>query len=357
MEEQRNIIEQIFSNRILVHVLFWFSTLIIFAVYGMGIGWSFAVGFVMKLFFLPIQIAATYYLLYYQIPKFLYKKRYLRFAISLGLSALVFCTLAHLIEDFGLVKIMKGYSDNIHTFWEIIANPFANVGYNAEDIYLTVFIVAGLKFIKDRIDEKTEMDILEQEKAKAEINLLKAQINPRILSKTLHQLHTLAKEKSDAAPEVVIKLSEMLDYMLYQCNEPKVLISKEIELVQHYLDLEKLKYGDSIKINFYHQLENNFSEITPLLLLSIIESAFQKKEDLLPKNAKVEIILKEENRQLNLQLFSNLVKQEDLSKMSFHQQLKLLYPNQHQLTTKIKIGIFTLNVLLNLDNPPKHDLI
>ncbi len=347
VEKQINIIEKIFQNRILSHTLFWLSTLIIFAVYGMGIGWSFLVGFIMKLFFLPVQMAATYYLLYYQIPKFLYKKKYIRFVISFGLSALVFCTLAHLVEDFGLVKVMKGYSDNIHTFWEILANPFANVGYSAEDIYLTVFIVTGLKFIKDRIDEKTEMDILEQEKAKAEINLLKAQINPRILSKTLHQLHKLTKEKSDAAPEVVIKLSEMLDYMLYQCNDPKVLITNEINLVQNYLDLENLRYGDAITIIFFHSLENKFSEITPLLLLSLVESAFLKKEESLPKDAKVEIILKEENEQLSLQLLSNLVQEEKLIDTSFKKQLELLYPNQYQLSEEVKEGVYSLSLSLN----------
>lgn len=352
MEKQVNIIEKIFQNRILSHTLFWLSTLIIFAIYGMGIGWSFLVGFVMKLFFLPIQIAATYYLLYYQVPTFLYKKRYFRFAISLGLSALVFCTLAHLIEDFGLVKVMKGYSDNIHTFWEIVSNPFANVGYSAEDIYLTVFIVAGLKFIKDRIDEKTEMDILEQEKAKAEINLLKAQINPRILSKTLHQLHKLTKEKSDAAPEVVIKLSEMLDYMLYQCNDPKVLISKEIELVQHYVDLKKLEHGDHLEITFYHSLENKFSKITPLLLLTMVELYFQTNAAaiLTYPDPSLEILLKETGHQLDVEIYSKYLLPTMSSTINFRKQLDLTYPDSHTFDSGGDSEQTKFHLTLNLEN-------
>jgi len=353
MEHKLNITEKIFQNRMLLHICFWLSTLVIFAAYGTAIGWPFLAGFLIKLFFLPVQIAATYYLIYYQIPNFLYAKRYIRFAISFFLSALLFCTLAHFIEDFGLVQVMTGYSDELHTVQEILRNPFANMGYNGEDIYLTVFIVTGLKFVKQRIDEKTQLDILEQEKSNAEINLLKAQINPRILSKTLHQLHTLTKEKSDAAPEVVIKLSEMLDYMLYQCNDPKVLVSDEITLLQNYLDLAQLRYGDAINIIFYHDLENKKIAITPLLLLSLIEAIFIKKEDQLPQNAKVEIILQEKNEQLNLQITSHLVEQKILLPTDAQKQLELLYPNQHELTIEHKADVFNLrlNIQLNASIP------
>lgn len=347
MEGNQNFIDRIFQNRILLHVLFWISTLLIFGIYGTAMTMPFLAAMVIKFFFLPIQIAATYYLIYYQIPTFLYHKRYVRFAISFFLSLLVFSTLAHFVEDFGIVKIMSGYSDNLHTAGEIIRNPFANIGYNAEDIYLTVFIVTGLKFIKQRLEAKTQMEVLEQEKANAEINLLKAQINPRILAKTLHQLHTLTKEKSDAAPEVVIKLSEMLDYMLYQCNSPKVLVSDEITLIQNYLDLEKLQHGEAINITFYHHLENKELAITPLLLLSLIEAVFTKKGEQLPPNAKVEIILQEKMEHLSLQIISNLVTQQTAPKIDAQKQLELLYPNQHELTSTTKDGVLNLSLNLN----------
>jgi len=343
-----NIIEKVFQNRWLLHTLFWLSSLIIFAIYGIGVGWTFMVGFYIKLFFLPIQILATYYLIYYQMPTFLYPKRYVRFAISLFLSVLLFCTLAHFVEDFGLAKVLNGYSNNIHTTWEILRNPFANIGYNAQDIYLTVFIVAGLKFIKQRIETKTQMEVLEQEKANAEINLLKAQINPKILSKTLHQLHTLTKEKSDAAPEVVVKLSEMLDYMLYQCNSPRVLISNEIELIQNYLDLEKLRFGEDLTLTFFHHLDNEVVEIAPLLLVTLVEMTFLKKDEHLPKDAKVEIFLQENNNQLDFKILSNLMTETTLENTDFKKQLALLYPNQYSLTSNFNTCVNIVELIINL---------
>lgn len=348
MEAPNNIIAQILENRVLTHVLFWLSSLIVFPIYGMSFNIPFEAGVIIKFFFLPAQILATYFLIYYQIPKFFYQKKYVKLVFSFCVSLLVFSTLGHCLNDFFITPQLRNYSHTPHTLWQILRNPFPSIWYNAEDIYLTVFIFAGLKFIKDRIAEKTEMEVLEQEKANAEINLLKAQINPRILSKTLHQLHILAKEKSDAAPEVVIKLSEMLDYMLYQCNSPKVLISNEIELIQHYLDLEKLRFGEDLTITFFHHLTNPSAEVAPLLLVSLAESAFLKKGEVLPPNAKVEIILQEKDDQLDFKILSNLIIPSSIENTDFKKQLNLLYPSQHQLAIHSKKNTNVIELILDL---------
>jgi len=352
MEVSTNIIERIFENRVVVHVLFWLSTLIIFPIYGMGIGMPFLAGLIIKVFLLPIQILATYSLIYHQIPKLLYQKKYLRFVIMFFLSLLVFCTLGHLADDFLIKPWLSGYGHTPHTFLQILANPFASIGYSAQDIYLTVLFVAGLKFVKDRMEEKTQLDILEKEKATAEINLLKAQINPRILSKTLHQLHKLTKEKSDAAPEVVIKLSELLDYMLYQCNEPKVLISNEITLVQNYLDLKKLEHGDHLKITFYHSLENKFSKITPLLLLTMVELYFQTDAAAIQNypDPSLEILLKEKEHQLEVEIYSTYLMPATSSTINFRKQLDLTYPDSYNFDSGGDEETIKFHLSLNLEN-------
>ena len=142
--------------------------------YGAGIGFPFLAGIIIKSFFLPIQILATYYLIYYQIPTLLFPKKYLRFAISFFLSVLVFCTLAHLVEDLAMSKIVIGYTSELHTFWEIVRNPFANVGYSAEDIYPTVFIVSAMKFIKQGFEEKNEIRHLGTRKNKCRNQIIES---------------------------------------------------------------------------------------------------------------------------------------------------------------------------------------
>lgn len=341
-------IDRLLQNRILIHCLFWLSTTIFFGVYGSVMGIPFLAGIIIKFFFLPVQILATYYLIYYQVPTFLYPKKYLRFAISFFLSVLVFCTLAHLVEDFGLAKVAVGYTNVIHTFGEIVRNPFANVGYSAEEVYPTVFIVAGLKFIKQRLEEKTQLDVLEQEKANAEIKLLKAQINPRILSKTLYQLHQLTLDKSEEAPEVVVKLSEMLDYMLYQCNDPNVLVSNEIPLIQNYLDLEKLRHQPNLSIRFYHEFANSTASVTPLLLLTLVESLINKIPTNLANDANFELFLVEETNRLKCTILSNVIPANTPLDEHVKKQLDLLYPNQYNLSTTQTNEVYKLNLYLNL---------
>lgn len=354
MTKTNTIFDKILGNRIFLHILFWLAALLIFPFYAIGFQ-PFKVSLIIKAFALPVQMLAFYYLVYYQVPKYLYKKKYVRFIIFMLLGAVVFCTLSRLVEMYLFYPSFKywyprsnapAYDPNAYI--EILSNPFLNVFKKGLDDYVTVFIAAAIKFLKLRFEEKQQIALLQKEKAKAEINFLKAQVNPRVLSKTLHQLHTLTKEKSDAAPEVVIKLSDMLDYMLYQCNASKVLIRKEIELVQNYLDLEKLRYGADLTIHFYHELENNFSEITPLLLLSLVEAAFLKEEGVLPKNAKVEILLKQKGAQLNFKIFSHLNTFNKDAESNFKKQLELLYPEQYQLERSDNEEEYALTLNLQL---------
>lgn len=354
MVTPNNIFDKILGNRILLHLLFWLVALLIFPLYAIGFQ-PFLASLAIKGFYLPIQILAFYYLVYHQVPTYLYEKKYLHFIVLMLLGTVVFCSLTRLIEVYLLYPYLKYlypkstlpvYDPNAYI--EILSNPFVNIFKTGLDIYVTVFIAAAIKFLKLRFEEKQQIAFLQKEKAKAEVNFLKAQVNPRVLSKTLYQLHTLTKEKSDAAPEVVIKLSDMLDYMLYQCNAPKVLISKEIELVQNYLDLEKLRYGDDLTIHFYHELENNFSEITPLLLLSLVEAAFLNKEGVLPKSANIEILLKQKGEQLNFKIFSNLNTFNKSAENNFKKQLELLYPNQYELEMSDKKEEYALTLNLQL---------
>ena len=335
MNNITQLIDRILGNRILLHILFWISLILLFMmVLSLGFGVPMLAVLFLMVLFLPVRIGATYFLIYYQIPKYLYTKRYLRFAGSLLLSIIVFCGLAHIIEDYVIAKIATGYSDHEHTFWEgIINDPIDYIWYSKTEIYPIVFFVTALKFIKQRFEENTQLTILEREKATAEIKLIKAQVNPRILSKALKQLHVLTKEESENAPEVVIKLSEILDYMLYQCNSQKVLLSKEIELIENYLALEKIRYGDQLNLKFFHHLDTDLAEISPLLLLPIIESAFPVDKASVPTKATVDIILRAEKNQLHFQVVSTLIEREHGNELNFKKQLDLLYPDQYQLET------------------------
>jgi two-component system sensor histidine kinase AlgZ len=113
------------------------------------------------------------------------------------------------------------------------------------------------------------------EKLTAELNFLKAQINPHFLFNTLNNLYYLAYSKSENTTEVIAKLSQMMRYMIYETNHPKVLLSKEIEYMQNYISLERLRLNDQIPIRFEVSGNTENVWITPLIFITFLENAFK----------------------------------------------------------------------------------
>ncbi|MFT7120682.1 MAG: LytS/YehU family sensor histidine kinase [Neolewinella sp.] len=110
--------------------------------------------------------------------------------------------------------------------------------------------------LKDRCEVKHQLQVFKEENLKTELKLLKSQIHPHFLFNTLNNLYALTLQKSDRAPEVVAKLSELLSFLLYEGGKPTVPVNKEIELLQNYIDLKILRYGKSLQLSFSHEVDN-----------------------------------------------------------------------------------------------------
>jgi len=160
--------------------------------------------------------------------------------------------------------------------WEIISAPLVTFDMYFHRVFPSAFWFTFLKIGVDQIRTQQKVIELSEEKATAELNFLKAQIHPHFLFNTLNNLYTLTLEKSDDAPEVVEKLSGILDYLLYRCNEPRVSLQLEIALIEHYLTLESLRYGDRLNLSFTHHVDRPEAiMIAPLILISPVENAFK----------------------------------------------------------------------------------
>ncbi len=116
---------------------------------------------------------------------------------------------------------------------------------------------------------------LKIEKQEAELNYLKAQTNPHFLFNTLHNIYSLAREKSAVAPESILKLSEILRYMLYETGNSRIAIEKEIKILSDYIALEKLRYDETLQVHFQQDIEDMQQGIPPLLLMPLVENAFK----------------------------------------------------------------------------------
>jgi len=142
------------------------------------------------------------------------------------------------------------------------------------EIYV-ITLASAIKLTVDWIAEKRRNDQLQKQQLRTELNFLKSQIQPHFFFNTLNNLYALAIEKSDKAPEVILKLSEIMQYVLYEVKEPKISLLKEINYIHSYIDLEKLRYGDFVKSKLTIKGNVDTMSVPPLLFLPFIENCFK----------------------------------------------------------------------------------
>jgi two-component system LytT family sensor kinase len=121
---------------------------------------------------------------------------------------------------------------------------------------------------------KSAQQLLIQKQA-AELNYLKSQTNPHFLFNTLNNIYALARDKSDLAPETILRLSKILRYMLYEAGGEYIAIEQELKIIGDYISLEQLRYDDSLRVNFNYDVEDMKQALPPLLLIPLVENAFK----------------------------------------------------------------------------------
>lgn len=355
-EEKKGFIDKILQNRVVTHTLFWLLLVTITTVTASMYDETFKIHLINNLSLLPVQIGAAYFLAYYQIPKLLLKKKYLLFLLSGIASIFVFSVLARLAVVYISEPLWRTHFVQ-ESLWEIISDweYLLTVYFTTAYLFSMVFLI--VKTIKEHFEQRHQLEILKKEKATAELNFLKAQIHPHFLFNTLNNLYSLTLGKSDDAPEVVLKLSEMLDYMLYQCSDPTVEISKEVELMNNYIDLELLRYGNNLDFKFNKDIDDNSTQIAPLILLSLIENAFKHGASGNLVNPTVHIDLKLENENLVFKVFNTKpvaqntavkTNKKGVGATNIKKQLSLMYPNKHQLTIDDKSDSYSLILEISL---------
>ncbi|MFZ1263308.1 MAG: sensor histidine kinase, partial [Chitinophagaceae bacterium] len=139
----------------------------------------------------------------------------------------------------------------------------------------SVFFFGISRHIYNYIKLKQATQLLRIEKQAAELNYLKSQTNPHFLFNTLNNIYSLTRDKSDLAPESILRLSKILRYMLYEAGGAYIAVEQEMKIVSDYIALEKLRYDDSLLINFNYDIEDMKQALPPLLLIPLVENAFK----------------------------------------------------------------------------------
>ncbi|TXE09112.1 sensor histidine kinase [Gelidibacter salicanalis] len=218
----------------------------------------------------PIHIALCYFNIYFLMPKFLFKKKYVPFVILI-LSAIFLMVLAKFNLTYFLIS---------SEVWPEGPNPINNLTLNyvidmmIGELYVITFVTA-IKVTLDFLKEHKRVADLEKAQLETELLFLKSQISPHFFFNTLNNIHSLALEKSNKTSKIILRLSELMRYLLYETKSERQSLENEIMCIQNYLDLEKIRHDDLLKVQMCISGDIHDKTIAPILLLTFVENAFK----------------------------------------------------------------------------------
>ncbi len=304
-------------------------------------------------FFSYVLLLGFFYLNYFSlIPRFFIKRKYFYYSLFTLLIFICVVLFPQLIFGFPEPHMRP------HMMHPHIEQPppppggFRSFGFLNMGPPIIQFIIILILSIMMRLYENLKR--VEKEKAVAELSYLKAQINPHFLFNTLNSIYALAIEKSDATPDAVVKLSGIMRYIIHEASQDMVSLEKEIAYIRDYIELQKIRFENTIRLKFNVEGSSEGLLISPLILISFIENTF--KYGINPeKQSTIEIHLKIEGNLLTLKTFNyktaRVIADEKESKLGLKNTLKRLnsiYAGAHTLKIDENEESYTCELTINL---------
>lgn len=266
------------------------------------------------------------------IPKLLYKKKYLLFALVL----IIMVTASSLLK----MNIIGQITNN-----PLLLNPADNLKGRIYDNVIPHFflVIAGaaIKLMYDQIGLQKKMADMAKEKAEAELNFLKSQINPHFIFNSLNSVYFLIDKNNSEARQALHKFSEMLRYQLYEAGGEKIPIEKEISYLKDYVDLQKLRKDENYRVQFNCAREVKAFSIEPLLLIPFVENAFKHISHKADQSNFVNLDLRRSNGQFEFTVENSkengAVATDQYGGIGLNnvkRRLELLYPGRYELEIK-----------------------
>ncbi|WP_034920603.1 sensor histidine kinase [Gillisia sp. CAL575] len=346
-----------FGKKTLFHGILWIAVLLFFSVFFGVEGASFTTVIEFSLYLLPITIFTTYTFVYYIIPKFLLLQKYVDFVLY-SLCAVIFSCVYIIISTFyGLVFLSK----------MDIAGKFPiskSVFFIITAVYIVVLIACAFTLLKNyyvtlSVNKELNNSILQGELQikEQQLKYLKMQIHPHFLFNTLNTLYAFALHKNEKTPEMILQLSNLLDYIIYQTQKPQVFLTDEIKHLQDFIEMEKNRFQDRLKIKFTTEGISEYTQIPPMLFLPFLENSFKHGKDE-NGNLIIDIKINQDKTDLSFEIINSkgLIKKEDISIESENgiglenvkQRLDLLFKDKYALKITNQLAQFKVNLKLQL---------
>jgi len=319
---------KIFYKYRLEHVIFWIITIVFFIYSRIDLiergGWS---QFLLEIFIRnALLIFICYANILWLIPRLFQTKKYVPF-VGFVFLLLIFYACSKSLHDAYL---------NEHLIKGVKKSFLQNAYYNFSIALFYVCITMGLELSKEWFIQRDYLQKIKIENLNSEINYLKAQINPHFLFNSLNTLYVQIDQKNVEAKKTLEKISEMLRYQLYECNNETISMEKELEYIGNYIEIQKLRRENNCEINYFYDEKIKSSRVAPLLLIPFVENAFKHLSNFNDRANIVRVNVKKENGNMLCTVYntsSNSINKnyEGIGLKNVKRRLELLYPDKHQL--------------------------
>lgn len=295
-----------------------------------------------RFFFMANYVVAALTINYFLLPRYFYEKKFRSFWIGV----VIILVLAILMEEYVLEQIFLPDTRGAR---------FSSVIFTLLKMTPVVMLLVGFKFAWDIQNKQTELDRLKNVVTESQLQFLKSQINPHFLFNSLNNLYSYALENSPKTPSIILELSSLLRYMLYDCQESQVPLAKEVKYLEDFVKLQSLQIEDRGEIKF--SAHGSFQEysIAPLILIVFVENCFKHSTSSLAEKIMIDIDLEMEDVTLHLKCsntFSSEQNTESLTKgiglENVVSRLNLLYPEAHSLTISSTDDLYKVDLKISL---------
>lgn len=337
---RKNTYQRFLKNEPIFHVFFW--AIVLFYPYLKYIDYEggYKMPFLHELNSLIFKMAISYFLYYWYSPK-KNKRKYL------------WVVIVFLISNALLYEFVDGYF-HTHTghFWKhFMTNILTFIGFGI--VFYTLYSIKKMYLYQ------IQLNTLLEEKKQAEMNVLKAQINPHFLFNTLNTIYANALKKDDKTPELILKLSDGFRYLFDQGQKEYVSLKQELKHLKDYVALQQERLSDKVTVEFSEDIENSEQLIAPLLLIPFIENAFKYTSLLKGENHLVSISITLIENQLSFHCTNPFDKEAEynadkswvksgVGQENIKKRLKLLYPERHSLQIEDISNLYKINLSIKL---------
>ena len=307
------------------------------------------------------HIFLSYMLIYFVVPRFLLKQKYLAtvlwvsflFFVTAAMAAFLSLTLIYWVrtEILGLAYTPNNqhYGPELSIILGLLAGFRGAITIGG--------ISAAIKLMKHWYVKEQRNLMLQKENMEAQLEVLKAQIHPHFLFNTLNNIYSHTRNSSPVASKMLMELSDMLRYILYEGNQQQVALSKELKMISDYIELEKLRYGNRLEVTVDLPTNANRYSIAPLLLLPFVENCFKHGASTMLEHPWVSLHISINNNLLHMKLLNGKLQEEKphatgIGLKNVQERLRLLYPGKHELQIINEPDVFIVNLKAELELIP-----